>query len=249
MALDDKKLDQGNNGTPDGADPKDQSDSSIPSEGDTKPDKGSESWELNVNGTVHKFNEKELIEYVSKGLDYTQKTQVLADEKKRFVPYEPFMEKMETNENFRNKVIEFVDDLESTDNNSSDDFGTDPKLLREMGDLRQQVTALTQGREFEALEAKYGSKIKIDPVEITAYMGANRIANPEAAFLMMKHDALQEAARIEGMAIGKKGGGDASKILVSPGKPGLKAEPKVDVKNMSSVDKKKIATKLLESTE
>ncbi len=243
---DSKVADQDPKGTPSGADPASQSDPLTPSEGDTKLPKGdSDSWELSVNGETVKLDEKQLIEYVSKGMDYTQKTQVLADEKKRFAPYIPFMDKMETDVSFSEKVISFVNEIESQNDNSSDDFGTDPKLLATIGVLQKQITELTQTKAFEALEGKYGKRVKVDPLEITAYMGANRITNPEVAFLMLKKDALDEAAIQEGIAIGKKGGGDASKVLVSPGKSGQKIEPKVDVKNMSAPDKKTRAVNLL----
>ena len=245
MALDDKKIDQGKQEIPPGTPPDDQSDSSTPSEGDTKSDKGSDSWELNINGKVQKFNESELIEIVSKGLDYTQKTQMLADEKKKFEPYSPFINKMETDKEFANQVIEFVSDLESQ--NQSSDSGADPQIKAQLLGLQQQLSDLTMNSQFDELETKYGKKIKIDRVEIADYARANNITNPEVAFLMLKKDALEEAAIQEGIKIGKDGGGDKSRVLVHPGKAGNKSPPKVDVTKMSAKDKRTMSIERLES--
>ena len=246
MALDDKKLDQGKPADSDGATATDQSDSSIPSEGVTnEPEGKSDSWELNINGKVQKFNESELIEMVSKGLDYTQKTQMLADEKKKFEPYRPFINKMETDKEFANQVIEFVSDLESQ--TQSSDSGADPQIKAQLLGLQQQLSDLTMNSQFDELETKYGKKIKIDRVEIADYARANNITNPEVAFLMLKKDALEEAAIQEGIKIGKDGGGDKSRVLVHPGKAGNKSPPKVDVTKMSAKDKRTMSIERLES--
>ena len=245
MALDDKKLDQGKPADSDGATATDQSDSSTPSEGDTKPDKGSDSWELNINGKVQKFNESELIEIVSKGLYYTQKTQMLADEKKKFEPYSPFINKMETDKEFANQVIEFVSDLESQ--TQSSDSGADPQIKAQLLGLQQQLSDLTMNSQFDELETKYGKKIKIDRVEIADYARANNITSPEVALLMLKGGALEEAAIQEGIKIGKDGGGDKSRVLVHPGKAGNKSPPKVDVTKMSAKDKRTMSIERLES--
>lgn len=246
MALDDKVLDQGKPADSTGATADDQSDSSIPSEGDTtEPEGKSDSWELNINGKVQKFNESQLIEMVSKGLDYTQKTQMLADEKKRYEPYSPFINKMETDKEFANQVIEFVSDLESQ--NQSSDTGVDPQIKAQLLGLQQQLSDLTMNSQFDELETKYGKKIKIDRAEIADYARANNITKPEVAFLMLKKDALEEAAIQEGIKIGKDGGGDKSRVLVHPGKAGNKSPPKLDVTKMSAKDKRTMSIERLES--
>lgn len=240
------KLDQGKQEIPPGTPPESQSEITEPSEGVTnEPEGKSDSWELNINGKVQKFNESELIEMVSKGLDYTQKTQMLADEKKKFEPYSPFINKMETDKEFANQVIEFVSDLESQ--TQSSDPGVDPQVKAQLLGLQQQLSDLTMNSQFDELETKYGKKIKIDRVEIADYARANNITNPEVAFLMLKKDALEEAAIQEGIKIGKDGGGDKSRVLVHPGKAGNKSPPKVDVTKMSAKDKRTMSIERLES--
>ena len=239
MALDDKKLDQvtdDSNGVTDDI----QSDSDDSAKGDTNSNNGSDSWELLINGKTQKFTEAELIENVQKGLDYTQKTQVLADETKRFQPYKDFADKMETNTEFRDAVIETVTEFESRESNQSTD--SDPKIMAELNLLRQQISTLTMGTKFESLEKKYGKLV--DRVEIAAYAGANKITDPETAFFMLNKDKLIEVAKNEGIKIGKKGGND---VLVTKGGTGIKAPKDVDTKNMSKTDKRTRAVKLFQS--
>lgn len=247
MALDDKKLDQGADDSNRATD-ESQSDSKDSTKGDTNSNNGSDSWELLINGKTQKFTQAELIENVQKGLDYTQKTQVLADETKRFAPYRDFASKMETNTEFRDAVVEAVTEFESRELNQSSDSGVDPQIKAQLLGLQQQVSDLTMGTQFNALEEKYKkSGVKIDRAEIADYARANNITNPEVAFLMLKKDALEEAAIQEGIKIGKDGGGDKSRVLVHPGKAGNKSPPKVDVTKMSAKDKRTMSIERLES--
>ena len=243
---DDLKLSQGNADDPAGTTDADQQNKSDPSKGDAnEPEGKSDSWELNINGETKKFTETELIELVSKGIDYTQKTMTLADKTKKFEAYSPFINRMETDKEFANQVIEFVSDLESQ--NQSSDPGVDPQVKAQLLGLQQQLSDLTMNSQFDELETKYGKKIKIDRVEIADYARANNITSPEVAFLMLKKDALEEAAIQEGIKIGKDGGGDKSRVLVHPGKAGNKSPPKVDVTKMSAKDKRTMSIERLES--
>ncbi len=157
MAVDDVKLDQGNKTDPKtsaGITEKNQSDLNTPSDGDTNPTiDGSKSYELKINGKMLNFTEDELIEAASKGIDYTQKMQMLADEKKRIEPYLPFIDKMSTDVAYANSMIEASNEIESQDNQSSDS-GTDPQTRAQILNLQKQVSDLTMGTKFDALEEK-----------------------------------------------------------------------------------------------
>ena len=238
MALDDKKLDQGADDST-GATDVSQSDSSDSTNGVTNP-KGSDSWELLINGKKQSFTETELIERVQKGLDYTQKMQVLADERKGFEPYKDFKVKMETNPEFRDTVVEAVTDFESRESNQSTD--SDPKILAELNLLKQQINTMTMGTKFEALEKTYGDAV--DREKIAAFAVANGITDPEIAFFMLNKDSLLESAKNDGIKIGKKGGTEA---LVTKGGAGIKIPKPVDTTNMSKTERKSRAVKLLQS--
>lgn len=239
-------LDQGNKADSSGAITDDQSDTDTKHVGDTNDSKDeSDSWELLINGEKKTFNEQELVEFVQKGIDYTQKNQMLADEKKRLEPYLPFIDKMSTDAAYANAMIEASNEIESQENQSSDS-GTDPQTRAQILNLQKQVSDLTMGAKFDILEEKYKkSGVKIDRVEIAAYASTNGITDPEVAFIMLNNDALSEASRQEGIKIGKEGGGDKSKVIVHRGKPGTKIMPEVEAKDMSVIDKRKIAVNLL----
>lgn len=219
-----------------------------PSDGGANPNNsGSNSWELLINGEKKTFNEEELIEFVQKGIDYSQKTMLLADEKKRLEPYQPFIDKMSTDAAYANAMIEASNEIESQENQSSDS-GADSQTRAQILNLQKQVSDLAMGTKFNILEEKYKkSGVKIDRVEIAAYASANGITDPEVAFIMLNNDALSEAARQEGIKIGKGGGGDNNKVIVHHGKPGTKTMPEVETKDMSAKDKKARAIAVLEN--
>ena len=210
--------------------------------GGTKPENGSASkdYKLKVNGVDHEFNEAELLEMVSKGLDYTQKTQVVADERKSQEQYKPFIDRMNTDAAFNAEVTEAVNDIVSSQNTNSSDDGSDPKLIAEMAGLRQQVANLHLEKQFETLELKYPEE-KIDREAIAAFAATNNITNPEHAYIIMNQGVLAQKATLKGLEDGKAGAVDANKVMVSPGRSGIKSEPAVDVKNMSKLDKRKRA--------
>lgn len=235
---DDKKLDKGtdtNSGN--GAVVQDQSDGNKPSAGDTTLDSQSsvsKDYKLRVNGIDHDFTESELIEMVSKGLDYTQKTQVIAEERKKMEPYQEFINRMDTDTAFATDVTEAINDIVASQNTNSSDDGSDPKVLAELKGLRQQVANLNAERQFESLELKY-PKEKIDKEAVASFMLDKKISNPEHAFIIMNSDVLQKKAKLEGLEAGKT---DKNAILVSPGGSGIKSEPAVDVTKLSKLDKR-----------
>ena len=232
----DKKLDKGTDTNSDnGAVVQDQSDKNKPSAGDTTPDSGSVSkdYKLRVNGIDHDFTEGELIEMVSKGLDYTQKTQVIAEQKKKMEPDQEFINRMDTDPAFATDVTEAINDIVASQNTNSSDDGSDPKVLAELKGLRQQVANLNAERQFESLELKHPDA-KIDKEVLATFMLEHKITNPEHAFIIMNADVLQKKAKLEGLKAGKT---DKNAIIVSPGGSGIKSEPAVDVTKLSKLEK------------
>jgi len=218
----------------------------VPPAGGANPNGStSKEYKFKVDGKEYEFDDKELLEVISMGLDYTKKTMVMADERKDMQPFKPFIKRMNTDPVFNRAVTDAVDDIvASQDTNLSND-GSDPQLLAEVAGLRQQVANMVTQGQFDVLESKYPEET-IDRSSVADFMLANNIANPEHAYIIMNQGILTQKATLKGLEEGKIGAVDANKVMVSPGRSGIKTEPAVDVKNMSKLDKKKRAEKLLE---
>ena len=174
-------------------------DSTASTEGkvdETKPDEGVENQSeggsqdhqdetVEVGG--EKLTKDQLAELVSKGKDYTQKTQALADEKKQW-------EEQKEKEAEANLPPEEKAKLE-----------TDKEYVQKLiGDKYVSKDEIKRMKRDEALDAEHDrlaklyngkdGRPKFDKKEMLDYAVTNGIFNPEAAYRNKYHDQLQDWA-------------------------------------------------------